>query len=124
LGVISTVNSKGNPEAATMVVSQTEDLKLIFQTPNHYRKFKNIKNNSNVAITFGFSMDEFTTVQYEGVAKEAGADEIEICRNIHVAKNPKSKDYAYLPDNKYFIVSPKWARYWDFNKDEHFELEF
>ena len=124
IGVVATVNSEGKPEAATMVISQTDDLSLIFQTPNHYRKYKNLKKNPHVAITFGFNIDEFTTVQYEGVAREAGGEEIDMCRKIHVAKNPKSANYAYLSNNKYFIVTPKWIRYWDFIKDEKFILEF
>ena len=124
IGVVSTVNSGGSPEAATMVVSQTDDLNLIFQTPNHYRKYQNLKKNPHVAVTFGFSIEEFITVQYEGTAKEAEGGEVDICRKIHVSKNPKSADYAYLPENKYFIVKPKWIRYWDFNKNEIFITEF
>ena len=124
IGVVCTVNSDGNPESATMVVSQTDDLKLIFQTPNHYRKYQNLKNNPHIAVTFGFSIDEFTTVQYEGIAKEAEDETVDMCRKIHVAKNPKSGEYAYLPENKYFIVEPVWIRYWDFNKDERFIIKF
>ena len=124
LAAVATVDESGNPEVATMVVSQTDDLDLIFQTPNYYRKYKNIKNNPNIAVTFGFSLEDFTTVQFEGVANEAKGDEIEMCRKIYVGKNPRSKRYAHLPENKYFIVKPKWIRYWNFNKDEKFEMKF
>lgn len=124
IGVVASVNSSGNPECATMAVSQTDDLRLIFQSPITYRKNQNIKVNPNIAITFGFSIKEFITVQYEGIARQAKEGEIDWCRKIHIAKNPKSAEYAYLPENKYFIVLPKWIRYWDFGKNEKFILEY
>lgn len=124
LGVISTISPNGSPESAVMVISQKDNLELIFQTPNNYRKYMNLKENPNVAIVFGFDLNEFTTVQYEGIAKEAEGKEVDECRRIHIAKNPKSADYAYLPENKYFIVSPNWIRYWNFNTNEKFELAF
>ena|SRR3989338_4087033 len=124
LGVISTVSLEGKPESAVMVISQKNNLELIFQTPNNYRKYINLKYNPHVAIVFGFDLEEFTTVQYEGIAEEVYGKEIDKCRKIHVAKNPKSIDYAYLPQNKYFIVSPIWIRYWNFNTNERFELTF
>lgn len=124
VGVLSTVTPDGKPEAAVMAISQTDDLELIFQTPKSYRKYVNLKKNPSVAVAFGWDMEEFITVQYEGIAKEAKGKEIDECRKIHVAKNPKSADYAYLADNKYFIIKPKWIRYWDFKTDEKFVLSF
>ncbi len=124
VGALATTTSDEKPEVAVMIISQKDNLKLIFQTPNTYRKYENLKENPNVAIAFGFDLDEFTTVQYEGVAREATEKEIDECRKIHIEKNPKSTDYAYLPDNKYFIVEPKWIRYWDFKTDVKFELDF
>lgn len=122
LGVLSTVIPSHSPQSAVMIISQKDNLELIFQTPNDSRKYPNLKKNPKVAIAFGFNLEEFTTVQYEGEAKEALGNEIDECRKIHVAKNPKSAEYAYLPKNKYFIVSPKWIRYWDLNKNEKFTL--
>jgi len=124
LCVISTISSENKPESAVMVISQKDNLQLIFQTPNNYRKYINLKHNPRIAVVFGFDLEEFTTVQYEGIAEEAYGKEIDECRKIHVAKNPKSTDYAYLPQNKYFIVSPMWIRYWNFNTNERFELTF
>lgn len=124
LGVISTISAEGNPESAVMIISQKNNLELIFQTPNNYRKYANLKKNPKVAIAFGFDLEEFTTVQYEGIAREAQKEEIDECRKIHVSKNAKSVEYAYLPQNKYFIVSPKWVRYWNFISNENFVLSF
>jgi len=124
IGVLATVDTEGKPEAASMAFSQTVDLKLIFQTPNYYRKYGNLKKNPNVAVVFGFSLEEFIAVQYEGVAKEAGADEVGKFQKIHITKNPYSVRFTNLPENKYFIVEPKWIRYWDFKTEEKFVLKF
>lgn len=122
--VLSTITSEGNPESATMGFSEKEDLKLIFQTPNDTRKYKNLQNNPNVSIVIGWDLDKFITVQYEGITREVSEAEIEEVRKIHTTKNEASKKYAYLPENKYFIVSPKWIRYWAVKASEKFELNF
>lgn len=122
IGVVSTVSKKGLPEAASMAISQTDELKFIFQTPNSSRKYENLKANPNVALVFGFSVDTFITVQVEGVASEVDDNERERISKIHVAKNPKSEKYANLPQNKYFLVVPSWIRYWDFKTGEKFEI--
>jgi general stress protein 26 len=124
IGVLSTVTPDGKPEAAVMAISQTDNLELVFQTPKSYRKYINLKKNPNVAVAFGWDVKEFITVQYEGIAKEARGQEIDECRKIHIAKNPESEKYAYIPENKYFRVKPKWIRYWDFNSNEKIELSF
>ncbi len=122
IGTSSTISPDGKPEATSMAISQKDNLELIFQTPNNTRKYYNLKRNPRVAIVFGFDVDEFITIQYEGIAREAEAQEIDECRKIHINKGEKSQEYAYLPQNKYFIVKPRWIRYWDFDKNKTFIL--
>jgi pyridoxine/pyridoxamine 5'-phosphate oxidase len=122
--VLSTVNIQGNPESAVMGHSEMEDLKVIFQTPNNTRKYNNLQKSTKVAIVFGWSLEDWITIQYEGDAKEVNAEEIEMCRQIHTAKDKIHEKYAYLPQNKYFIVSPKYIRYSDVKRNEKFELNF
>ena len=107
-----------------MAISQKDNLQLIFQTPNDSRKYQNLKINPNVSVVFGFDFEEFITVQYEGVVKEAEERQVADFRNIHVSKNPKSAEYANLSKNKYFVISPKWVRYWNLKTNEKFELTF
>jgi general stress protein 26 len=125
VGVLATSSKEGSPEAASMVISETDQLELIFQTPITARKYANLQHNDRVAVVFGWDLHEFTTVQFEGVAREVtDQKEREWCGKIHVAKNPKSKAYVDLMENKFFVVSPRWARYWDFKTDEQFEVYF
>ncbi len=124
LCVVSTVNKNGNPSAATMAFSETPELKLIFSTSVKTRKYENINNNENVAIVIGWDFGKFITVQYEGVAKEVFGEEIDKIRNIHITKNEETKKFAFSPENRYFLVEPKWIRYWSVKENIKFELEF
>lgn len=123
VGVVATINETGLPEAATMAVSQTDKLELIFQTPNTTRKYANLQHNSHVAVVFGWDTENMVTVQYEGKAREV-TDDAERVRlaAIHVAKNPMSKPYASLPNNKFFLVTPTEIRYSDILHGVYFEV--
>jgi pyridoxine/pyridoxamine 5'-phosphate oxidase len=124
IGVLATTNSESFPEAASMSISQTDALGLIFQTPNTTRKYANLQMNPHVAAVFGWSLDDFITVQYEGIAREV-TDDTERARvaAVHVAANPKSKPYANLPDNKFFVVSPTRISYSNIPESDIFTLD-
>lgn len=124
LGVVGTVNKEGKPEAAVMAITGTKELELIFQTPNTSRKYLNLKANPSIAVAFGWDLEKFITVQYEGIATEVLEEDMNKVREIHLAKQPYSKEYANIPENKYFLVKPKWIRYWDIKRDYKFEITF
>jgi len=111
LGVISTINQKGSPEAAVMGVGQTDDLELIFGTYNSSRKYTNLKTNHNVAWAIGW--DGPKTVQYEGVARELSGTEAEKYANAYHEKNPQAESYRDHPEERYFLVTPKLIRLTD-----------
>lgn len=122
-GVLATINQTGSPEAATLSISQTEHLELIFQTPNTTRKYVNLRHNPHVAVVFGWDPNDFITVQYEGMAREiTDPKERERLAAIHVAKNPASKPYANIPENKFFIITPTQIRYNDMPHHVQFVL--
>ena len=124
LSVLTTADINGQPEAATMAFSETENLELIFSTSNKTRKYKNLQENKKVAVVIGMRFDPFITVQYEGTAREATGEELDRVKKIHTTKNEESKKYADDPNNRFFIVSPNWARFWDVRGNEKFELNF
>lgn len=123
LGVVATVNDKGNPEAALVAITEASDLELIFGTNNTARKYQNLKNNAHVAITVGDDVDEAITVQYEGIAEELSGKALDYCRDLHVRKNPRSKKYAYLDGQRFFKVKPTWIRYTDLGSNPRVEFE-
>lgn len=122
IGVVATINEKGLPEAAAVAMSQTEALEIVFQTPNSTRKYTNLSKNPHVAIVLGWGSD-YTTVQYEGTAREVtDPTERQRLSEAHVAKNPDSKPYANLPNNKFFVVTPTQIRYSDLPNKVFFTL--
>ncbi len=108
LGVISTVDANGNPEAAVVGFGQTEKLELVFGTDNTTRKYANLQSNTRVAFVIGWS-DE-GTIQYEGVVRELRDDELDIVRNSYWKKTPRAEKFG-TETNRYFIVTPTWIRF-------------
>lgn len=124
LGVLCTINPLGLPQAATMAISQTDKLELIFQTPNTTRKYANLQKNKYVAVVFGWDRNDPITAQYEGVAREVTDDEERAaCANIHDAKKgPGARSYSHIPENKFFIVTPTQIRYSDLKNNVYFTV--
>jgi general stress protein 26 len=122
--VMSTVSESGTPQSAVMAFSETPDLRLIVGTSNTTRKYKNLTLNSNVAAVIGWDLEKFITVQYEGTAHEAEGEEIGWARELLTSKNEESKKFADSPDNRYFVITPGWVRYWEIKGKEKFELTF
>jgi len=122
--VVATIDAENNrPESAVVAFSETKNLEIIFGTFSNTRKFINLLKNSNIAFTIGW---EDISIQYEGVARLVEGSGEEECRNIHLAKNPASKKYAFHENQKFFKVTPKWIRYSDFSFDPEkvFEVAF
>ena len=65
---ISTVTSKGSPEAATIYYGVDKHFNFYFPTGTLSRKFKNIQKNPHVALAIT-DTKKLITIQMEGVAK-------------------------------------------------------
>lgn len=118
LGVMSTIHQDGRgPEAAVVGFAEQEDLKLIIGTSNVSRKYQNIKANNNVALVIGWD-GKVGTLQYEGTIEEVPQAESAKYADIQIAKNPYTKKYSERPDQRYFVISPKWIRLTDFSDQE------
>lgn len=77
LGVLSTVDKKGNPSAAPMYHITEENLSLLFTTRKNTEKVKNINNNTNVIYTVT-NNEHNETVQVQGKIEFVEPDEIKI----------------------------------------------
>lgn len=124
LAVLATADNNCNPEAAVIEFSQKNNFELIFDTFSHFRKYKNIKNNPNVAVVIGW--DEDITVQYEGNAVELKGAELLKCVMIHATKLPNVRKFTKIKGVKFFKIIPKWIRYNDLNTTPWnvFEIHF
>lgn len=123
LAVLSTVDNN-KPESAVIFFSETEDLGIIFDTFNTYRKYRNLEDNQNVSLVIGW--DNEITVQYEGVAKELQGREIDEGVKIHLNKLPHMAKWYEMEQTRYFQIRPKWIRYANLGANPHevFEVEF
>jgi len=109
IGVLATFGSNGYPESAVMEFGDTKNLELIFDTLSTARKYKNLRNNPKVAFVIGW--EDWTTVQYEGIAMELHGKELAEYKKIMFAKNPDFQKWEKLADMTYFKVTPTWIRY-------------
>ena len=109
IAVLATVFPNHKPEAAVIEFGETDDLELIFDTISTYRKYKNLKQNKNVAFVIGW--DEDITVQYEGIAQELSGRRLERYQRLYWKKNPSAQHWMTNSDIRYFKVIPKWIRY-------------
>lgn len=124
LGVVSTVDEKGQPQSAVVEFGETSDLEIIFDTFSHARKYKNLQGNRKVSFVVGW--DEDITVQYEGLAEELKGEELVRCKKSFFAKTPGAQKFEQYLEIKFFKVIPKWIRYSDLNTDPWtvFEVTF
>lgn len=115
--VVSTCGRNGQPEAALIGFGETNNLEIIFGTFNTARKYKNLQENNKVAFVIGWE-DDFTTVQYEGTARELEKEELDHYLSLYHAKVPSAAHYQNYPQQRYFIVTPARVRYLDASGEE------
>ncbi len=121
--VISTYTPNNYPEAALIGFGETDDFELIFGTYRTSRKYKNLKANNKVAFVIGWDKD-YITVQYEGLASELSASEVEKYVPLYHKKVPGAAIYKSHPQQSYWKVRPTWIRYSDLSGDEEKVFEF
>ncbi len=93
LCVLGTASSSGQPWCAVVAYAIEDNEKVIICTKKESRKWKNITENSKVALVFGFDMNE-TNIQCEGTATiiEQG-DPYRECENVFYNVNPYAAKY-------------------------------
>lgn len=130
LAVVSTVNEKHKPQAATVGYFFDEDNTFYFMTRTSTRKVANIKANPNVAIVVGTMMSP-NTVQMEGEAQilNSGQDEFKaLLVKFAGLKILYNGPFLKLEGIDFVIIKVKinWLRWLDYNnlthKEEFFQL--
>jgi len=119
LCVISTIDSEGFPNSATMSFSESDELEIIFFTMDQTRKFTNLQTNQKVSVTIGWSFEDFITVQYQGIARHATEEESEKYVVKHLEKIPFSKNFIYNPGEVMFIIKPTYIKYSNMKSEPH-----
>lgn len=118
LGIVSTVNPAGKPEAALVGIAVTINLEIIFDTIKTSRKYQNLLKRSHVAMVIGW--DDEISVQYEGIAEILGqSGEADNLREVYFTAYPDGRERAQTwPGLVHIKVTPCWIRYSNFNDPE------
>ena len=115
LAVVATVGQQGEPQGALVGVGSTDALEIVFDTLSTTRKHVNLERDKRVAVTF--SGPDEKTLQLQGVAFAVSTtrDEDHRYREAYYATWPEGREHLQWPRLAYWAISPRWARYSDYD---------
>ena len=113
LGVLTTIGPSGGPQAALVGIAITLELELIFDTVQKSRKAANLAREPRVALVLGWEGEQ--TVQYEGLARRISSTELGPYHEVYFRKFPDGPDRLKWEGIQYYVVTPKWIRYSDYD---------
>lgn len=124
LAVLGSVAPDGKPQSALVGIAVTPELEIIFDTVNTSRKYRNLLRDPAAALVIGWQNE--ITVQYEGRARELGSAELTRYHEVYFARWPECRAHLTWAGIAYFVVTPRWIRYSDFNEGSRcvIEMEF
>ncbi len=114
LAVVSSTGPDGSPQSAVVGIAVTPELEIVFDTLTESRKCRNLLVRQACSLVIGWENE--TTVQYEGVAEDYMKHEEGRWKEIYFQVWPDGRERLSWPGLVYFVVSPKWIRYSDFNR--------
>lgn len=114
LAVVSSEGPEGMPQSAVVGIAVTPGLDLVFDTLLPSRKARNLISRPACSLVIGW--DNEITVQYEGFAQQHFAHEEGLWKESYFAAWPECREHMHWPDITYFVISPKWLRYSDYNQ--------
>lgn len=115
LAVLASTNERGEPQAALVGVTATDQGEIVFDTVASSRKYANLTRNGRVALVIGW--DDEQTVQLEGVAEEIQDPAQDPAVAAYFEQYPDGRERATWPEIAYIRVVPVWARYSDYRTD-------
>ncbi|TBR39068.1 pyridoxamine 5'-phosphate oxidase family protein [Dyella soli] len=116
LGVVASVGPHGEPQAALVGIAVSPNCEVIFDTGVRGRKHANLLKDPRVAVVLQGPGEQ--TLQLQGTAHwlapdDAGTDEL---RSVYFAVWPDGRERAASGKLAHWCVSPRWARYSDFDQ--------
>lgn len=115
--VISTVDTSGQPEAATVGFSVDDEMKFVIATKSSTRKAQNLAGNNKVAFVVGF--DGAKTLQLEGATELLDKDKHQERIELHFEKVPGARKYSAEGGENYYLITPTWLRFTDYTQSEN-----
>lgn len=122
LGVVSTLAADGAPQSALVGIAVTPELEIIFDTVEKSRKFGNLMRDSRASLAVGWQGE--TTVQYEGTARRISSTELGPYHEEYFKKFPDGPARLKWEGIAFFVITPRWIRYSDYNQSPPEIAEF
>ena len=123
---LATVALRGVPHCAVMGYMVLPDFLLLLNTHLHSRKWANLSNNSNVALTFGCSLEN-AYLQCEGGAELIFSGEKHFrYESLYFAEHPDALKYKAQGETGTILIKPSWFRFYDFTVEptQIYEMSF
>ena len=116
LGVIGTVAADGSPQAALIGLAATPTGELIFDTDSRSRKHGNLLRDPRASVVLSGPGEQ--TVQYEGVARLLSPEDAAFvpATDAYYAVWPDGRRHLHWQGLVYWVISPCWVRYADYNR--------
>lgn len=113
LCVLATADKAAMPASAALAYAVKDDCTIIVSTHANTQKAKNIAENQQVSMVFGFNFTE-PYVQLKGTAKQiTDQQEKQAADEFFFSVNPQAAKFK-TPDTIFFAITPTWARLMDF----------
>lgn len=122
LGVISTTSPSGDPQSAVVGIAVSPQLQIVFDTLKSSRKYANLKADPRISLVVGW--DAEITVQYEGTAIEPEGEALRQAKDLYFETWPSGVERQQWPGITWFLISPAWIRYSDFDTGQIEEMRF
>jgi general stress protein 26 len=122
LAVMSSVGPDGAPQSALVGIAMSPQLEIVFDTVKSSRKYPNLRADNRIAVVIGWEGEQ--TVQYEGLAIEPEGEELARAKEIYFDAWPSGVERQQWPGIAYFLISPKWIRYSDFDSGRVEEMRW
>jgi hypothetical protein len=114
LGVLGYLSEQGTPRSALVGIAVTPELEIIFDTVSSSRKYGDLLANPAASFVIGWEGE--ATVQYEGAAFQPTGPDLARYQQIYFEAWPGGPERLSWPGIAYFVVSPRWIRYSDFDR--------
>ena len=122
LAVISTTSPGGDPQSALVGVAVSPELHIVFDTVKSSRKYANLKADPRISLVTAW--DAEITVQYEGIAVEPEGEALHQAKSLYFKTWPDGVERQKWPGITWFLVTPRWVRYSDFDSGRIEESNF
>lgn len=118
VGVLAVEMMDGSPHAATVHFAHSDEpLVFYYETDKNYRKAEPLFGRavSRASFVIGSNESDMKTVQLDGEVRLVKPEEQDIFNTVYFGKFPNKQEKTPDPDAVFFLFTPTWWRFTDWN---------